>query len=115
MSKQHAKFTGAGAIEAQIQSTLGIDYNVYEVRLHLSTGADATGAEPVTLSLLSSGSTSSPFNCVIESTAITGAQNYYYRPTIPLHFKHNDKFRVAWANDASSYKTYGLEIVWDYF
>lgn len=113
MSKQHYKATGSSVIDVTLNTSIGLDYNIYEVRLHL--GSSATGAEPLSLSILSSGSTSSPFNCVIESTAITGLQNFYYRPTIPLHFKHNDKFRVAWANDASSYKTWGLEIVWDYF
>lgn len=115
MSKQHAKWTGAAAVQASLGATLGLDYNVYEVRLHLSTGGDATGAEPVVLSVMSSGATASAFNCQLESTAITGLQNFYYRPTIPLHFKHNDKILCTWANDASSFKQWGLEIIWDYF
>ena len=115
MSKQHYKQTGSSAINVDLEPSMGLDYYVYDVRLHLSTGGDATGADPLVLSILSSGSTASVFSCVIESTAITGKQNYFFQPTIPLHLKHNDKFRCAWLNDASSYKTWGLEIVWDYF
>ena len=113
MSKQHYKQTGSSVIDVTLNTSIGLDYNIYEVRLHL--GSSATGAEPLSLSILSSGSTSSPFNCVIESTAITNKADFYFQPSIPQHLKHNDKFRCAWLNDASSYKTWGLEIVWDYF
>lgn len=115
MSKQHFKATGDKDINVTLNSSLGLDFNVYEVRLHLSTGGAATGSDAFAMSIMSSGSATSVFNCVIESTAITGKTDYYFQPTIPKHLKHNDKFKCAWANDASSYKTWGLEIVWDYF
>jgi len=113
MSKQHEKRTGAGAINVTLNSSLGIDFNVYEARVHLS--AAATGAESLTMNILSSGSTSSPFNTVIATQLMTSVTDYIFRPEVPIHLKHNDKLKCAWLNDASSYKTWGLEIVWDYF
>ncbi len=113
MSKQHYKQTGSSAINVTLDSSLGIDYNVYEARLHLS-GA-ATGAESFTAQILSSGSTASVFNTKIVTQLMTSVQDYIFRPEQPVHLKHNDKLQCAWLNDASSYKTWGLEIVWDYF
>jgi hypothetical protein len=114
MSKQHYKETGSSVINVTLDSSLGIDWNVYEVRLHLSTGS-ATGAESFAANILSSGDTASVFNAKICSQLMTSVQDYVFRPDAPVHLKHNDKLHCAWLNDASSYKTWGLEIVWDYF
>lgn len=111
MSRIHSKWNGSGQIRATLGSTLGLDFEVHEIRLHLTTGA-ATGAESFTATIQSSGATSGPHNCVIASQLMTSVQDYVFRPSQPVHLKHNDKLLCAWLNDASSYKQWGLEILW---
>jgi hypothetical protein len=113
MSKYHEKRTGAGAINVTLDTSLGLDFSIYEVRLHLS--AAATAVENFQASILSSGSTASPYNAVIATQAMASVSDYRFAPQVPVHLKHNDKFKCAWANDASSFKTWGLEIIWDFF
>lgn len=72
------------------------DVELLEVMLHFSSAVSQT----VTISHLD-GADSTNYQFVLDTTGLSSATNYVYRPTNPPKFKRGDTLRVAVGNSGN--------------
>ncbi len=83
-------------------------WELEEVRFNLSTGA-STGTESFTVTVHSGLGTA--YNCELFSQSMSSVTDLFWQPNRPIEFAPNDKAILAWVNDASSMKIWGLEAI----
>lgn len=78
---------------------------IENVLIHLS--AAATAAVNLTISKYS---TNTAYNAVLLTQAMASVADVHYTPEYPVQINKGEKLQLAWVNDASSYKTWGVQI-----
>lgn len=102
-----ANYTGNLDMSVNFKSTLA-PVSIEAVMIHLSTVS--TGANNLTISKYS---TASVHNVKLLTQLMTTVGDVVYVPDCPIELTTNEKLRVLWTNDASSYKTWGVQIQYD--
>lgn len=100
-----AKYTGSAAVAVNFAPTYPA--KVENVLIHLS--ANATCATTVLLTI-EKYTTAGVYNTVLLSQVMTSVADVHYTPNAPVQLNPREKLLIKWANDASSYKTWGVEI-----
>jgi hypothetical protein len=85
----------------------GFEWQIEEVRLHLSA---AGGAGSFTVTEDSGSTTTTIYNTVFATQDMSSATDYIWRPTRPVTFSASDEVDFGYAN--ANTKTWGLEVVW---
>jgi hypothetical protein len=78
------------------------------VLIHLSAAATATAD----LNISIDSGVSTVYDTIIGTVAMSSVQNYAWYPDQPLELPPGDQLAIAWVNDASSYKTWGLSVLY---
>lgn len=100
-----AKYTGSAAVAVNFSPTYPA--KIENVLIHLSTLATCATTVPLTIAKYT---TASAYNTVLLSQVMTSVADVHYTPTYPVQINPQEKLLIQWANDASSYKTWGIEI-----
>jgi len=96
--------TGIAAIAYAL--TFTAEALVREVRLHLS---GAAGVETLTLSI--DAGAGAAYDAVLDTKAMNGLTDYYYRPDVPMHFVTGDALKLTLTNAGGL--TWGLETIFE--
>lgn len=100
-----AKYTGSGAVAVNFSPSYPA--KVENVLIHLSTLATCATTVPLTIAKYT---TASVYNTVLLSQIMTSVADVHYTPNAPVQLNPREKLLITWANDASSFKTWGIEI-----
>ena len=109
MSKARYRTSGAGAMNTYLKVS-DFDISVSQIKLHLTTGAAATAANNFTVSQYTSAS--SPYNTNFITQNMVSVIDYFWQDG-EIIVPKGSELNFAWVNDASSYKQWGLEVLYD--
>ena len=109
MSKGRYRASGLQAINEYLGNA-NFDIAISQIKLHLTTGVGATAVTNLTISQYTSAS--SPYNVNIITQAMLGVKDYFWDDG-EIIIPKGSEANFAWVNDASSYKAWGLEVLYD--
>ena len=86
-------------------------WTLSDVFFNLTTNVGATAAN--TLTITKNSNAGEEYNVNLFSLPMFGVQDFHWQPDRKLEFNGKDSLDIAWTNDASSFKTWGLEIKYE--
>ena len=95
--------TGSGAMAVNFNPSFPA--KIENVLIHLS--AAATAVADLTIAKYS---TNAAFKTVLLTQAMSSVSDVHYTPESPVQINVGEKLQLSWVNDASSYKTWGVQI-----
>ena len=104
-----AKFhnaTGAVALASTLAPT--VEFEIVEIRIHLSAAGGAVGDVNFTATVDSG--QAAAYDFVMVTQDMTLLTDYLYQPSQPLVFEAGDEIDFAYANGST--RTYGLTVVY---
>ncbi len=110
MATNRYKTYGAAAVSVKLLPTDDA-FTLKELRFNLTTAlAVATAATTMVINLNAS---STRYNVILFSQAMVGITDLVWIPDVPLSVGEQESLTVTWANDAASFKAWGLEAIYD--
>jgi len=103
--RRHSRATGAAAIDFTVAPITQFQLN--EVRVHLSAGGAATN---LTITLVAAASEGTEYDQVLLTQAMGAVTDVILLPAQPHDFVAGDAIVVEYANGGAV--TYGLDVIW---
>jgi len=101
---------GSSNATALVSVGAGTDFNwrAKEFFFNLTTQVGATAAN--TLTITKKSQFGQNYDVIIKAVPMFGVVDFHWQPTRPIELWGGDSLSVAWTNDASSFKTWALQV-----
>lgn len=110
MSQARFRASGLSAVNEYI-GVSDFDRQIEQIKFHLSSAAAvATAATTFTVSQYTSAA--SPYNVLIFSQPMVSVSDWLWNDG-PVTIPKGSDLNFSWVNDASSYKAWGLEVLYN--